>query len=478
MITWMQRHRKYLVITIWISTISFVGAGFVGWGSYSYGAKASSIAAVGDVEISKGEFQKAFNGVYGYYYQMMDGQVSDQQKKQIEQAVFARLINQAALLNLAEEFGIVADKEEVAREIMKDERFHSEGAFSKEAYLSVLKNSRIELADYEEGVRKEIILQKLQTLLALAPTDLEKETVAASLFLSDDLEVDVLEAKDVAVTVSEEAVKGFWEANKNRFMSPPAFDISYIRVSKEDIAFSEDEAKDYFEENRGRFPSAETFEEARLQVLEELVAKIMRKEALRQSVAWKKGKIQPMVAQRITADNPILPREALAELEQDAQGGVSKPILTENGYVAAKIEKRYPPMPLSFQEAQLMARQGAYENELGKALETKAAAMVSEFQGEKVGFVSRDDFAKLDFLTVEEATEFLNQLFMGKEKEGYVILDGKVVLYRILEQKLFPRGKFEKNAEFIETNAGKMKQSLLDQELADYLLKRYPVQQF
>ena len=37
MITWMQRHKKWLVITIWISTIAFVGAGFVGWGSYEYG---------------------------------------------------------------------------------------------------------------------------------------------------------------------------------------------------------------------------------------------------------------------------------------------------------------------------------------------------------------------------------------------------------------------------------------------------------
>ena len=33
MITWMQRHKRWLVITIWISTIAFVGAGFVGWGS-------------------------------------------------------------------------------------------------------------------------------------------------------------------------------------------------------------------------------------------------------------------------------------------------------------------------------------------------------------------------------------------------------------------------------------------------------------
>ena len=478
MITWMQRHRKYLVITIWISTISFIGAGFVGWGSYSYGTKASSIAAVGDVEISKGDFQKASNRIYGYYYQMMDGQVSDQQKKQIEQAAFTGLVNQAAMLNLANEFGIIADEEEVAKAIVANESFHKEGSFDKETYRSVLKNSRIELSDYEEGVRKELVLEKLRNLLALAPTELEKETVAASLFLSDSLEVKTLGQEDVSVSLSDDAIKAFWEANKNSFMSPAAFDVSYVKVGKGDIAFSEEEAKGFFEENRGKFPGAATFEEARIQVAEELAAKIMRKEALRRSIDWKKGKVQPQLAQRVTMQNPILPAQEMAELDRDASGGVSKPIRVEDAYVVAKIEKRYPPMPLSFEEARLMARQGAYENELRKALETKAAAMVSEFQGKKVGFVSRDDFAKLDSLTVEEATTFLNQLFMGKEKEGFVNLDGKVVLYRVLEQKLFPREKLEKNAEFIQTNAEKMKQSLLDAELTDYLLKRYPVKQF
>ena len=33
MITWMQRHKKWLVITIWISTSACVGAGCGGWGS-------------------------------------------------------------------------------------------------------------------------------------------------------------------------------------------------------------------------------------------------------------------------------------------------------------------------------------------------------------------------------------------------------------------------------------------------------------
>ena len=56
MITWLQRHKRWLVITIWISTIAFVGAGFVGWGSYDYGKQGAVVAVVGDREVSVEEY--------------------------------------------------------------------------------------------------------------------------------------------------------------------------------------------------------------------------------------------------------------------------------------------------------------------------------------------------------------------------------------------------------------------------------------
>ena len=51
MIEWMQKHKKSLIPTIWISTIAFVGAGFVGWGAYDMNAnRAGSIARVGQIK--------------------------------------------------------------------------------------------------------------------------------------------------------------------------------------------------------------------------------------------------------------------------------------------------------------------------------------------------------------------------------------------------------------------------------------------
>ena len=63
MITWMQRHKKWLVITIWISTIAFIGAGFVGWGSYKYGTQGGVVATVGSREVSIEEYQQEYSNL-------------------------------------------------------------------------------------------------------------------------------------------------------------------------------------------------------------------------------------------------------------------------------------------------------------------------------------------------------------------------------------------------------------------------------
>ena len=64
MISWMQKHNKYLVWTIWVATIAFIGAGFVGWGSYDFGAKAGNVAKVGSIEIPQSKLNMVYSDIY------------------------------------------------------------------------------------------------------------------------------------------------------------------------------------------------------------------------------------------------------------------------------------------------------------------------------------------------------------------------------------------------------------------------------
>ena len=67
MISWMQKHHKYMVWTIWVAAIGFIGAGSVGWGHLHFGSKASTIAKVGDIEITQQELNQAYSNLYAKY---------------------------------------------------------------------------------------------------------------------------------------------------------------------------------------------------------------------------------------------------------------------------------------------------------------------------------------------------------------------------------------------------------------------------
>ena len=83
MITWMQRHKKWLVVTIWISVIAFVGAGFVGWGDYDFNTdRSSSLAKVADEKVSPVEFRHRYAQIFSYYQELNNGTLTEQQAKE------------------------------------------------------------------------------------------------------------------------------------------------------------------------------------------------------------------------------------------------------------------------------------------------------------------------------------------------------------------------------------------------------------
>ena len=99
MITWMQKHKKWLIVTIWISTIAFVGAGFVGWGSYDYGKSNSTVAIVGDTEIPMNDLQNEYSAIYNQYQQILGKSFNQELAKQlkIEDMALERVIQKILL---------------------------------------------------------------------------------------------------------------------------------------------------------------------------------------------------------------------------------------------------------------------------------------------------------------------------------------------------------------------------------------------
>ena len=230
MISWMQKHHKWLVITIWISAIAFIGAGVVGWGQYNYGKKATSVAKVGDVEISYQELQQSYTQMYNYFNQMMQGKFDEEQAKQfgLQKQALNQLINQALILNLAKSYNIQVTDAEILNVITTQQAFFTNGVFDKELYKTLLAKNNLTTKEYEEGLKKEMLISKTLNLLALNPTTLEKKSVQTALSVADKLNYKILDTSMVNVNASQEKLKALWESKKSEFMTEAGYDISYV----------------------------------------------------------------------------------------------------------------------------------------------------------------------------------------------------------------------------------------------------------
>ena len=106
MLSWMQKHKKYLVVTIWVSTIAFVGAGFVGWGAYDLNSnRATSVAKVGHRNISVQELQQKYDRLYQYYNNVFEGKLTQEKAEELglENAALQAAIQENLLLNFADD---------------------------------------------------------------------------------------------------------------------------------------------------------------------------------------------------------------------------------------------------------------------------------------------------------------------------------------------------------------------------------------
>ena len=154
MLSWMQKHKRYLVVTIWVSTIAFVGAGFVGWGAYDLNSnRATSVAKVGHRNISVQELQQKYDRLYQYYNNMFEGKLTQEKADELglEKAVLQAAIQENLLLNFADDIGLSVSKDDVLKYIIVDPTFQKDGVFDKNLYYDVLRRARINPTDFEEN---------------------------------------------------------------------------------------------------------------------------------------------------------------------------------------------------------------------------------------------------------------------------------------------------------------------------------------
>lgn len=447
MITWMQRHKKYLIITIWISTIAFVGAGFVGWGQYSYGDKAGAVAKVGSVEITMGDLQKSYSRLFAQYNQMFQGNFDEEKAKMfgLRKQALKQLTNEALIVNLANSYDLRVSDTELLTNLKTQDYFFKDGVFNKEIYKEALSRNNLTMKEYEIDLRKQLLVQKVLQLLPVNTSTGEENIMNTVMSIADKIEYTVLDDSDITIDTSNESLKKFWEEKQHEFMSEVSYELDYIQHTKVIKNYEDSKIATHYEKNKTHFKDSEgkilTLEKAKEQVIEELNTKATKEGALRSYIAYKKGKLDnstQISKTKVSLTNNPFNEEVLEKIKKlTIVAPYLKPLVINGEYFTFKLTKINPSTTKTFEEARVSILPLYITEEKRKKLDELANKSLNSFKGQKTTFITNQDSMSLTDMSLIEANDFLVQLFNSQKKRGIIRLrDGKVVLYNVLEQKM------------------------------------------
>ncbi|PAF41103.1 peptidylprolyl isomerase [Helicobacter sp. 11S03491-1] len=480
MIEWMQKHKKYLVITIWISTIAFIAAGMIGWGQYNFSISGDSIAKVGQIEINAQEYNQEYTRIYNAYAQALGNDFDQEQAKAIglDKMAIEFLINQALLRNFALDLGLRIKDSEVIDEITHTDTFQNNGHFDEVLYKKILQDNNYRPSDFEKNVRNALLMQKITALLPDTITPLELDSVSLAFKLQDKLEILILDTKNIKPKISDTELKDFWTKNKNDYQNPAQFEIQYIFVKSGDESFSQTDLQNYYNENKSLYlddkGELETFKQALKKIQKDFQMQKAQSQAIKDYLALKKNEAKNIQNKTIIENTPGYSTEIMQALQNAKINDTIKPLPYEDGYITFKLITKKDTHPKSFEEAKQQALKDLEETKKMQLLKLQAQNQLDNFKGKSIGFVSAFK-GKIEGLDTNETASLIKQVFSSQKKSNFAIINQKAVLYRIIDQD-FKAPLEDENTIMLMTK--NFKAQYFDKMLIDYLKQKYTIKRY
>lgn len=475
MITWMQKHRKYLIVTVWISSIAFVAATMVGWGAYNFSSSASNVAKVGNIEISINDFQRQYKDVYNRYneqYQKVLNQPLDEEQAKkigLENETLQILINRALLENFAIDSGIRISNEDISLELQSFDIFRENGQFLRERYEEFLRQSRMRAADFENLIKRDLLIKKVIDSFPSIVTPLEQELFALPNRLEDRISIEIID--NVGLKITDEDLQKYYNENKDNYKKDREFEVEIIETKVENKEIAESELIAYYDVNKTNYTKDGEildFNNIKDEVKKDYQKREAQKNALKTYNDFIANKIS---GTKITISEVDINDEILNAINTTKEGGIIKPIFDDDKFVSMKIIRKLPQQTKSFDEVKNILKSDYEKIAKKDAIKKEAESRINVFRGQDVGFVSINQTRQIKNLNEFEMQQLLSKIFTSDSKNGYLLLPNKAILYKITEQRIINKKIDNKELETFKN----IKYNLLERAVLDFLAKEYKI---
>jgi peptidyl-prolyl cis-trans isomerase D len=266
MFDFIRTHRRFAMLALLVLVIpAFAFFGIEGYTGFM--SRDKPLAEVNGVEITEAEFDQAKGAQLEQIRRSLgasfDAAAID--TPAFRQRILNDVINRRVIANAATDGRYTVSDEALRDAIAQIPAVQENGQFSTERYRQVLAAQGMQPADFEMGLRRDLILsqvlgpigQTAQTPSAVVNQIVngltEERTVAVRRFAAQAYEADI--------TITDEDVQAWYDNNADRMIQPASVDLQYIvldeAAASADVSVPDSEVQTYYEQNQQRFGQAE-----------------------------------------------------------------------------------------------------------------------------------------------------------------------------------------------------------------------------
>lgn len=168
-------------------------------------------------------------------------------RQKVQQNAVNILVSRSLIVQEAEKLNIHVSDREVANELMSIEPFFEDGEFSRLRYKTYLQQARLTESEFEDRIRRDLIIQKMSQLVGYAGRDLEmmdefdkkidqaQINVAYSQFNPTSFKSRVNKASELAkfIDANPEKIQDYYKTNSDKFSRPEEVQARHILIKSE-----------------------------------------------------------------------------------------------------------------------------------------------------------------------------------------------------------------------------------------------------
>lgn len=403
MISVMREYARSLKIVLLIVVVVFILTSGVlfywGSGGRSGGGPGNTVAVVSGEEIPFERFRRAQANTIAAYERMSRQRLTPElaERLGLSQQVVNELVTEAVVIQGAAKEGVRVSDDELRSTIQQIREFQEGGRFSRDEYLKVLKQLRLDPGEFENEVRRQLVRRKMETLIkqGVKVSDEELQQVYRQRHERVRAAWAYADVKPVmaAVQVADADLEPYVKAHRAQFSRPERRALQYVIVNPKKLAVtvSDAEAEAYYTEHAAEFEEPKRLRVAHVLVRvppvggsdAENAAKAKVEDVIKRA---KGGEDFAKLAREISEDKASAVQggdlgfvgagELVAPFEQAAfalkKGEISPPVRTPFGYHAIRVldVKEGGKTPLKEVAARIKETLGAQKSE--RAAQTRA----------------------------------------------------------------------------------------------------------